>query len=247
MRLTVIGAGPACPNPGGASSGYLLDAGEGPILIDCGHGVASKLQTMVDVGDIKSVLISHMHPDHFLDLIPLKYCLQFNNVPRLPVYLPPGGLSMLKGLRPALDLPDTFFEESYHLEEYDPEQQLRLGSLDVIFAATEHFIPAWAMRFQRDDVALLYGADTAPDESVAKLGARANLAVLEATLLEQRWAVQGHLTGAEAGDLAERAGARRLLLTHYWEPRSSEILDQAAATFSGPVELARSGVTYSVG
>ncbi len=93
MRLTIVGAGPVMPNPGGASSGYLLTAGDTRLLVDCGPGVVSRLQRYVACADLTAIVISHFHSDHLLDLVPLRYGLQFapgaKGRPRPRLYLPP--------------------------------------------------------------------------------------------------------------------------------------------------------------
>jgi ribonuclease BN (tRNA processing enzyme) len=58
MELTVLGASPALPNPGGASAGYLLRDADTTLLIDCGHGVVSVLRSVLDVGELSAIVIS---------------------------------------------------------------------------------------------------------------------------------------------------------------------------------------------
>ena len=77
MRLTVLGSSPACQNPGGACSGYLIEQDGVTILIDCGSGVFSRLQQYVEPDRVDAVIISHMHADHTLDLIQYRYYLFF--------------------------------------------------------------------------------------------------------------------------------------------------------------------------
>ena len=60
----------------GACSGYLVEgAGERPFLVDCGNGVFGKLRQRRDYRDVEAVVISHLHADHLLDLVPFSYAL----------------------------------------------------------------------------------------------------------------------------------------------------------------------------
>ena len=70
MRLTVLGKSPAWQDAGGACSGYLLEEAGTALLIDCGNGVFGKLRERIDYVDVDAVVISHLHADHFLDLVP---------------------------------------------------------------------------------------------------------------------------------------------------------------------------------
>src|ERR1700694_2769632 len=97
LTLTILGAGPAAPNPGGVCSGYLLRQGDSAVLMDCGSGIAGRVAQHVPVNRLRGVAISHLHPDHYFDLVQLYYMLKFGEpraparAPRLPVFLPPGG------------------------------------------------------------------------------------------------------------------------------------------------------------
>ena len=71
MRLTVLGKSPSWQDAGGACSGYLLQEGETTVLLDCGNGVFGKLRQRVDYVDVDAVVLSHLHADHFLDLVPV--------------------------------------------------------------------------------------------------------------------------------------------------------------------------------
>ena len=75
MRITVLGKSPAWQDAGGACSGYLVEEGETTLLLDCGNGVFGKLREHVDYTDVDAVVISHVHADHFIDLVPYSYAL----------------------------------------------------------------------------------------------------------------------------------------------------------------------------
>ena len=77
MRLTVLGKSPAWQDVDGACSGYLLEAEGTALLLDCGNGVFAKMRRFVDYVDVDAVVLSHLHADHFLDLVPFSYALTY--------------------------------------------------------------------------------------------------------------------------------------------------------------------------
>ena len=77
MRITVLGKSPSWEDAGGACSGYLVSDGETALLLDCGNGVFAKLRQQIDYVDVDAILISHLHADHILDLVPYAYALTY--------------------------------------------------------------------------------------------------------------------------------------------------------------------------
>jgi ribonuclease BN (tRNA processing enzyme) len=252
MKLTILGASPAVPNPGGACSGYLLQTGRVTVLIDCGHGVAGVLQTVVGLRDISAIIISHMHPDHFFDLVPLKYGYVFQGISGVPLFLPPDGEAVLQRLQSAIGLKKQFFEESFTLHQYDTVRTLHaVPGLTVSFAPTQHFVPGYALRVSQDDDSgrqFFYSSDTGWVDSVVELSRGASLGLLEATLVEPEDVDEppGHLTAAEAGELARVTGVEQLVLTHYPWNLADEIRRDASSAFGREVHLAEERQVYTV-
>ena len=172
-RLTVAGSSSSIPRPDRACSSYLVDDGETPIVMDLGTGAFANLRRHADYDRLGAVVISHMHADHFIDLIPLRYALKYGprrRAAKLPVYLPPGGLAMLRAFVAAFPRePGAFLDDVFALHEYDPSQPLAIEGATLRFAHTAHYIPAFAMRWERDGASVTYSADTAPDERVVAL------------------------------------------------------------------------------
>src|SRR5680860_1420426 len=98
MILDVIGSSPAWPNPGQAHAGYLVTSTTGErLLLDCGPGVLARLRES-DLLPVAAVTITHMHLDHWGDLVP--WCwfnrrLSGEAAERPQLWLPPGGLDAL--------------------------------------------------------------------------------------------------------------------------------------------------------
>ena len=74
----MLGKSPSWQDAGGACSGYLIETDETTVLLDCGNGVFGKLRERVDYTEVDGVIISHLHADHFLDLVPYSYALIYS-------------------------------------------------------------------------------------------------------------------------------------------------------------------------
>jgi len=264
MRLTVLGKSPSWQDAGGACSGYLVEDNGTRVLLDCGNGVFAKLREQMDYVDVDAVVISHLHADHFLDLVPYSYALTY--APRqqpVPVHTWPGTDNPA---RPVLHAPpgarDTFrrvvgawgnddlIENAFDLREYDPAEELDIGPIRIAFQPVPHFTETFAMSFTSTTGGgrLIYGADCRPTEDLVKFAKGASVVLLEATLPRpERDGQRGHLTSAEAGEHARAAGAARLVLVHISDELDPEwAREQAAGKYDGPVEVASEGAVYEV-
>ena len=248
MRLTVLGSGAACAGGGGNSSGYLVEDAGVRVLLDCGHGVASTLVATLPPAELDHIFISHMHADHFIDLLPLRFAVTKDMgglaERRGSLYLPPDGKAALAQILSAVGFPDDFFDCIWHVREYQAGESYDLASgLQARLAGGVHYIPGWAIRIDGSS-SLTYTGDTAPSDAVCELANGSDLLLAEATLDEPECgAVKGHLTAAQAAELATAAGVSRLMLTHFWFDADREAAaEQAARRFQGTVQLASDGL-----
>jgi ribonuclease BN (tRNA processing enzyme) len=253
LQLVVVGSSSAAPRPGRACSSYLVRTLRAAVVLDLGNGALGKLQLAIDYRQLDAIVVSHLHGDHFLDVIPLRFALKRRpslRDRRLPLWLPPGGAQMLRQLCGLLTGSDgaAFLDEVFDVREYDPAGQLQIGDARLTFAPARHYIPAYAIRAACDGASIVYSADTAPCRSVVELGRGASLFLCEATLgLGSEEEPRGHSSAYEAGAMAQRAGVERLVLTHYSAADSADALVAAARErFEGPVLAAEDGVELSI-
>ena len=254
MRLTILGRSPATPNPGEACAGYLVEGDGSRVLVDIGPGVVAQLLQRHHPDELDAVVVSHMHADHMLDLVTLRYVYPWRARPkeeRLRVVLPPGSadqmLDLAKGVGNA-----RHFEDSFRLSEHDGSTSVSFGGLSLTPIETQHYIPCWGFRIESDGKRLAYTADTAPCGGLVDLADGPDLLLSEATLrsLDEDAAPpepRGHLTPAEAGEAAREGGARRLMLTHLpvdgdgdWATR------EASESFHADVAVAAPSHTYEI-
>jgi ribonuclease BN (tRNA processing enzyme) len=264
MKLTVLGKSPSWQDAGGACSGYLLEEDGTAVLIDCGNGVFGKLRQRIDYVAVDAVVISHLHADHFLDLVPFSYALTYaprqqpvpvhtwpgTDCPACPVlHAPPGARDTFRRIVGAWGNEDLI-EKAFELREYDPSSTLEIGPVRVTFQPVPHFTETFAMCLGslNGSGRIVYGADCRPTEALTEFATGADLILIEATLPRpERTGVRGHLTPAEAGEHARAAGAKRLVLVHISDELDSDwARREAEEAFGGAVEVAAEGAVYEV-
>lgn len=264
MKLTILGASGARPNGGDASAGYLVQSATTALLLDCGSGVVSKLQATINPRDLDAVVISHIHSDHTLDLIALRYGLKYappGTTEPIPLHMPPDGRDFLQRLGAVFavgaEANREFWADTLAIREYGDSLQndapLVIGDLAVRFAPMRHYIPVWAMRVEELPTGrvLTYSADTGPLSPLASFAAGSDLLLCESNQLAQQPgsdpASWGHLTATQAGEIATAAAVRHLVLTHLWEELGYDrYLADGKAAFAGQVTLAKSGMSFVI-
>jgi len=250
MRLTVLGASPACQNPGGACSGYLLEQDGTSVLIDCGSGVFGRLQEALDPESLDAILITHTHADHTLDLIQFRYFLFFQRErglnPRRPaLYLPPGGHERLLALSGLQDPSPTFFSEHFAIAEYQQYMPLIVGPLTIGFVPVRHIPHTYAIDV-RGSARFAFSADSGPCPELAQVARGSDLFLCEAANQESS-EYPLHLTPRQAGAIAQEAGVGQLLLTHRWYAYGQEsAVAEAREVYAGPVSLACEGMRLAI-
>ena len=263
MNLRVLGKSPAWQDAGGACSGYLFEAEGSCLLLDCGSGVFGKLRSARDYADVDAVVISHLHGDHILDLVPFASGLTYaprhqpvpvdgwpgtDHPPRPHLVAPPGARETFRSLCAAVGMREGHIEDAFQLIEYDPGEPVQLGPFALRFCPVPHFMPTNAVEIAAGGSRVTFSADSSPSDDLCAFAQATDLLLIEATLPRpEREGPRGHLTPGEAGEHGRRAGARRLVLTHI-----SDELDhdwarrEAERSFGAAVEVAAEGASYRV-
>ena len=243
MRVTVLGGVGAFPERGRGCSGYLLEQDGFTLLIDPGYATHLALLEHVAPGDVDAVLVTHGHPDHCADLHPLLRSRAMTGVPGpLPLHAPAEALDAVL----ALDLPATL-AGAYEVHDLPMLGRLTIGPLEVGTMPLPHFLPNVGVRITAGGTSVAYTGDSGQREAFADLAAGVDLMIAEATHVDELPPrMVGMLsTAVEAGELAERAGARELWLTHLW-PGSDRAAHEAAAatTYHGPITVTAPHLTW---
>lgn len=239
MKLTCLGNQGPYPGKEGACSGYLLEEAGFRLLLDCGTGVLPALWRICAPWEVDGVFLSHLHFDHFGDLLPLGYALA--DAAKRGVWqgkLPVCGPGEPAALRTILEGLGTL--------DYRP---VRPGdTLDLPFPVTigeaVHPVPGEMLRVGD---AFVYSGDTRDEAGLAAFAAGADTLLADGHFFTAGWsAASPHLTAAAAARAARTAGVRRLLLTHFhplWEPEA--LLAEARAEFPAAEAIQR-GRSYNL-
>jgi ribonuclease BN (tRNA processing enzyme) len=234
MKVTVLGSCGAWPEPGQACSGFLLEHEGFRVVLDMGFGVASRLFSACPADEVDAVVITHEHPDHCVDLNALLRARYYARAPKIPLYCPQGVVDRLSAVEPRPPLSDAFVIR-------DMPGRYDAGPFELSGIVLPHHVPNTGVRLATKDSVIAYTGDTGPDPGLVELGRDADLFIVEATVTEPQDLL---MTAREAGYWAARAGAKRLLLTHFWPGADrAAAVDQARAEFRGEVAAARDGMT----
>jgi ribonuclease BN (tRNA processing enzyme) len=256
--MTVLGKSPAWADAGGACSGYLVESGAICVLLDCGPGVLGKLRALRDYATVDALVISHLHADHMLDVIPYASALIYGprwardpaERPRPVLHAPPGARDAFMVVCEGSGMFGTHVEDAFELREYDPAETLAIGPLAVRFRPVPHYVPTHAVELAEGGRRLTFSSDCGPNAELCDFARDTDLLLIEASVTEDGAAEdgeRGHLTPREAGEHGRRAGARRVVLTHVSdELDAAAAIAQAAEAYGGPVELATERASYDV-
>jgi ribonuclease BN (tRNA processing enzyme) len=260
MRLTIVGCTGSFAGPDSPASSYLVQAVDAAgrlwsVVIDLGSGAFGALQRHIAPEALDAVCLTHLHPDHAADMSGLHVYMRYHPGGPLPPIAVHGprhtelGLEWERGRRD-----DRRVDREFHVEPWVEKEPVRVGPLLITPFVVEHPVEAYGLRIvgpsavHAGAATLAFTGDSDECDNLDALAARADLLLAEASFEERRDTARGvHLTGLRAGQLARRAGAGRLVLTHLppWT-NPDVVLAEASGVFDGPIQVAASGQRHDL-
>ncbi|HEU4988533.1 MAG TPA: ribonuclease Z [Gemmatimonadaceae bacterium] len=247
MRLTALGTGTIALSAARACSGYLVEAGDVRLLLDCGNGVARRMAELaLPWPAISHVALTHFHVDHHGDLPTLLFASKYGVLPPrsapLDLIGPVGTGDLLGRLAAAYGTWVTDPGFPLRITEIAPGAPLTLSEGVRLEAfAVPHTAESVAYSVTAGAHRLVYTGDTGYHAGLAEWATGCDVLLCECSL-PAAMAIPEHMTPEQCGALAEVAGPGRLVLTHLYPPvEDVDIHAAVAARFSGPLTVAHDG------
>jgi ribonuclease BN (tRNA processing enzyme) len=251
FSLTVLGAGPAWSDRADAAgAAYLVRSGTTAILLDLGQGAFPRLARAIEPGALDAVVISHLHPDHFIDLIPLRHYLAYQlRPPRSIRVIAPAGLA---DRLDALHAQPGFTAASLACEPF-AEAVVTVGELTVDARRVTHTDDSHAVRIApadpSDGAGLVYSGDCGVADDLAPLIRPGDTLLVEVSFGAGPVPAGAlHLNAPAIAALVARTRPRRVLLTHLQMAldRDAPVAIVRAAS-AAPVQLVEPGDRIELG
>jgi len=246
VRLSVLGAGPAYTDrQDAAGAAYLITHQGTSILLDLGQGAFPRILPHVHPTALDAIIVSHLHPDHFIDLVPLRHYLRYTFEPprRVRVFGPRGLADRLD----ALHAEPGFTAAALDCEGLGAE--MRIGPFSLEARLVLHTDESYAMRVAvGGGPGLVYSGDCGRAADLEPLVQPGDTLLIEITFGPgpvPRGVL--HLDGAAVGDLASATSPGRVLLTHVladYDPDAT--IASIQARWDGPVAFVWPGAEIDV-
>jgi len=248
--LRIIGCRAGSPVQGSPASGYLLRTSKGNILIDCGSGVLVNMLDR-DFDNLIGVVVTHCHADHCLDLMALAYRQVFPVLSRkLPLYGPPSLLHIIQSYDklfgiPSLPTMGKPITTAFDFHPVVPGEQFTVGGF-WSFDTLRMIHPVETMAIRSIEFSFVFTADGAYTQALQDFCTGSRFILSEATYPDEvghNILEHGHMAASQCAALAQKAGARLLVVTHLSDPADNAVtMETIGRSFTGEARLAQPGL-----
>jgi ribonuclease BN (tRNA processing enzyme) len=247
FRFRALGTGTVALSPTRGCAGYILQADDVLLLIDCGSGVTRRLAELgIAWQSITHIAITHFHLDHYADLPTLLYAFRYGMLPvrsaPLEIIGPVGTKALFDKLSAVYGAFMTAPVYPQVIHEIEPSAVRDLPSAIRLSAfKVPHTAESVAYSISRGTRRIVYTGDTGVSAELGAWARGCDLLVAECSL-PAAMAIPEHLTPEQAGELGRSAQPGMLALTHFYPPvEHVDIEGLVRRAYAGPLTLAHDG------
>jgi len=233
MKLKILGTQSPYNTLNHNCPGFLITDDKNKVMLDCGSGSHSLLNFPNDLQNL-SVIVSHLHRDHYNDIYNLQYSsFVFHNQKRIEmpinIYLPRTPSSICKDIVSE----ENSFSRYNMIDEYS---KINIGNMNISFCKTDHPVETYAIKIENGGRSIVYTSDMSflSKNKIVQFSKGADLLICESSLLKSYGfpEINSHLTAYQAGIIAKEANVNTLMLTHFWpEELPQKFVDEAKQVF----------------
>lgn len=249
MRLTILGSGTAAPVLNRNCAGYLLETGDKALLLDSGAGTIRRLlEAKADLFGIDYIFYTHLHNDHINDLGAIIWSNNYGGVREkaLNLYGPRGFKRYFRILVKKLLKPTKLYFD-INVRELK-NSFVEIGDIKITTRKVRHSSTtrSIAYRIEHKNKVFAYSGDTEYCDEIIEIARDADVLLVECSFPDDKKA-EGHLTPSLAGEIAAKANARKLILTHFYpEVLKTNIRKECSKKFSGKITLAKDKMKINI-
>ncbi|HLD83348.1 MAG TPA: MBL fold metallo-hydrolase [archaeon] len=231
MNLTFLGTGTTVNKRAGASIHVQTDKS---MLFDIGpRSVWNMERARITRKSIEAIFVSHGHADHYSDFLIFYFdAVTSDRETHIGVFCPRG---LAKSLKAMTEFPINDKAKFGKTIKEVGNEKILVGRTTIIAKEVIHDpeIHANAYRIEYHGKSVVYSGDSVKCKELIEISKGADLAVFEAAHVRSH---PKHMTPYEAGEAAQEAGVKKLVLTHlYPDSDEADIVSMAKKKFSGEV------------
>lgn len=246
ISITILGSGTCVPSLQRSACSVFMQIDKSGLLFDSGPGTMRRLlEAGTTIFDLNFIFYSHFHPDHTAELVPLIFATKYPDVNRrqspLMITAGRGFADFFAGLKAVYG---KWIELAPGLLEFvelnnTSRDSINFRDFTVESTPVEHNPESIAYRITiADGSSVVYSGDTDYSENLIELARGTDLLICESAQPDSL-RVNGHLTPSLAGEIAARAGVRKLVLTHFYpDCENADLVQECRRTYNGPLILA---------
>jgi len=249
MDITILGAGTAIPIPSYSPVSILLRSSKQEAFIDLGPGALQRAAKFgFDFSNLQTIFLTHLHPDHTLDLITF---IQASNSDFSESRLKPlkiyGCLGTRNWFEKIMDAYEDILPTTYLIDIIENgKADWNWGELKVSTILTSHTKNSLAYRFEEKQRSFVFTGDTVFSDELVQFSIDADLLICECSF-PAGWTTNDHMTANLVGLLASKANVNKLVITHKYPPAHLvDVRSQICELFSGVIVEAQDGFCSSV-